>query len=56
MFAKISRHMSGHRLSYRLLTYIFAFSSVFTLAGTGTHMYWEYRTDIDDIDDVLPQI
>ncbi len=56
LFAKISRHMSDHPLSYRLLAYIFAFSSVFTLAGTGAHLYWEYRTDLDDIDDVLRQI
>ncbi len=48
--------MSAHSLSYRLLAYIFVFSSVFTLAGTGVQLYWEYRTDVDDIDGVLRQI
>ncbi len=48
--------MSAHPLSYRLLAYIFAFSSVFTLAGTAAQLYWEYRTDVGTIDGVLQQI
>ena len=54
--AKISRHLREHPLSYRLLAYIFAFSSVFTLAGTGIQLYWEYRSDVADIHGALRQI
>ncbi|MEE8525115.1 MAG: hypothetical protein V3T72_14355 [Thermoanaerobaculia bacterium] len=39
----------------RLLAYILAFSSVFTLLGTTVQLYWEYRTDVDDIGDILQQ-
>ncbi len=56
LLPKISRHLREHPLSYRLLAYILAFSSVFTLAGTGTQLYWEYRTDVADIHDVMEQI
>ncbi len=48
--------MSVHPLSFRLLAYIFVFSSIFTLAGTGVQLYWEYRSDVDKIDGVLEQI
>ncbi len=56
IWARISKHMSRHPLGYRLLIYIFAFSSIFTLLGTGAQLYWEYRTDVGGIHDVLQQI
>lgn len=55
-FARISKHLSDHPLSYRLLGYILAFSSLFTLLGTGVQLYWEYRTDVEGIHDILQQI
>lgn len=56
LLARISSHLNEHPLGYRLLAYIFAFSSLFTLLGTAIQLYWEYRTDVGGIYDVLQQI
>ncbi len=56
LIGRIRKHTEQHPLSYRLLAYILAFSSVFTLLGTFAQLYWEYRTDVGGIDAVLQQI
>ena len=43
-------------LSVRLLAYILAFSSMFTLLGTGIQLFWEYQTEVDGIQGILEQI
>jgi len=50
------REWSHSSLSYRLLAYILAFSSIFTLFGTGTQLFWEYQTDVEGIQGILQQI
>ena len=56
MLARLRRHLREHRLRFRLLLYILAVSSVFTLIGTGIQLYWEFRTEIRSLNDLLQQI
>ena len=56
VFSRLARHFRRHPLSYRLLATILAFSSLFTLLGTGVQLYWEYRTDLVGIDETLQQV
>ena len=43
-------------MSFRMLGYVIAFSSAFTLLGTSLQLYWEYRTEIQRIEDTLLQV
>lgn len=56
MLSRLRRHLREHRLRFRLLLYILAVSSVFTLLGTGIQLYWELRTEIRSLNDLLQQI
>lgn len=56
LFSRLKMHVREHPMAYRMLGYVIAFSSVFTVLGAGLELFWEYRTDVRRIELILQQV
>ena len=49
-------HKKNKKISYKLLAGVLLISSLFTLALTGTLLYSDYMTELDDLDERMSLI
>jgi len=52
----LSQHRHDNRLSYRLLVYILMCSSVLAFLSTAFQLFWDYRKDVDGIEQGIASI
>lgn len=50
------QHQQRNLLSYRLLIYILICSTLLTIFSSGLQLYWDYRSDVDDIESEINSI
>lgn len=53
---KWKAHQQRNLLSYRLLIYILICSTLLTILSSGVQLYWDYRSDVDDIEEEISSI
>ncbi|HEY5717481.1 MAG TPA: ATP-binding protein, partial [Motiliproteus sp.] len=56
LLSQLLQHRHNNRLSYRLLVYIIMCSTLLAVLSTAVQLLWDYRKDIDDIEQGIASI